>query len=246
MHAQSADIGVNTTNPQLHLPIELRREPTLAEYLPGPNAEAVEAISAMAAGSGEPFLFLFGSPGTGKTHLLQAACLDAAQRGLKTHFIPLGTEGLEPEILENLERSDLVAIDDLEAIAGDANWERTLFAFFNQIRAHGNRLLIAAGSAPDSLPLTLADLRSRLQWGPRYCLIPLNDAECERLLIQSAAHRGMRLSDDVIRHIMHYSARDPSSLMTLIARLDSISLREQRQPTIRLVRSAMLEESPDR
>ncbi|EGV32201.1 DnaA regulatory inactivator Hda [Thiorhodococcus drewsii AZ1] len=243
--AQAVAIGVNTSNQQLHLPIELRREPTLAEYLPGPNAEAVDNIAAMAAGTGEPFLFLFGNQGTGKTHLLQAACLDAAQRGLKANFVPLGTEGLGPGILENLEHSDLVAIDDIEAISGKADWERSLLDFFNQIRAQGHRLLVAARTAPDNLSLELADLSSRLQWGPRYCLAPLNDRQCEELLIRSAEHCGMRLSPDVVRFIMNNSARDPASLVTLIARLDSFSLREQRQPTIPLVRRAMEDDSKE-
>jgi DnaA family protein len=39
---------------------------------------------------------------------------------------------------------------------------------------------------------------------------------------------------------MSHHARDPASLLELLARLDSLSLREQRQPSIPLVRRAML------
>ncbi|WP_245537380.1 DnaA regulatory inactivator Hda [Thiocystis violascens] len=224
---------------QLHLPIEWIREPTLAEYRPGPNAEALALVSTMAAGDGEPFLFLFGNAGTGKTHLLQAACLAATRQGLQTHFVPLGTTGLEPSLFDDLERLDLVAIDDVQAIAGDAIWERALFDLFNRMREQGRHLLTAAKTTPDALPLGLPDLRSRLQWGPRYCLLPLSDADCEQLLIESARRRGMTLNDDQARYIMNYHARDPTSLLALVARLDSLSLREQRQPTIPLIRRAM-------
>ncbi|TCT17982.1 DnaA regulatory inactivator Hda [Thiobaca trueperi] len=226
---------------QLHLALEAVREPSLTEYLSGPNAEAVAAVSALAVGEGEPFLFLFGVAGTGKTHLLQAACLAAAQQGQQAHFVPLGTPELEPVLLDDLERLDLVAVDDVQAIAGDAAWEDALFDLFNRMRERGRRLLAAASAAPDALPLELPDLRSRLQWGPRYCLHPLTEADCEQLLVESAQRRGMQLNRDQVRYIMNYHARDPASLLDLVERLDGLSLREQRQPTIPLIRQALRE-----
>lgn len=230
---------MSASHQQLHLPIEWIREPTLAEFLPGPNAEAVALVSTMAANDGEPFLFLFGNRGTGKTHLLQAACLAATQQGRQTHFVPLGTTGLEPTLFDDLERLDLVAIDDVQVIAGDAVWERALFHLFNRIREQGRRLLTAANASPDALPLGLPDLRSRLQWGPRYCLLPLSDADCEQLLSESARRRGITLNGEQTRYIMNYHARDPASLLDLVARIDTLGLREQRQPTIPLIRRAM-------
>jgi DnaA family protein len=224
---------------QLHLALEAVREPTLTEYLPGPNAEAVAAVSALAVGEGEPFLFLFGVTGAGKTHLLQAACLAAAQQRQQAYFVPLGTPGLAPTLLDDLEQLDLVAIDDVQTIAGDAAWEDALFDLFNRMRERGRRLLAAASAAPDALPLDLPDLRSRLQWGPRYCLHPLSEADCEQLLVESAQRRGMQLNRDQVRYIMNYHARDPASLLDLVERLDGLSLREQRQPTIPLIRQAL-------
>jgi DnaA-homolog protein len=224
---------------QLHLRIELRNEPTLSEYVPGANAEAVAAVSAMASGREEPFLFLFGNTGTGKTHLLQAACLAAAQASRRASFVPLGIEGLEPSLLDDLERQDLVAIDDIQTIAGRTDWEVALFDLFNRMREHGRSLLVAAQTTPDTLPLGLADLRSRLQWGPRYCLQPLDDLGCERLLLDTASRRGLRLGHESVRFIMNHHARDPASLLALLASIDSLSLQEQRQPTIPLIRRAM-------
>ncbi len=224
---------------QLHLPLELVPEPRLEDYLPGPNAEAVGAVTAMAQGSGEPFLLLFGNPGTGKTHLLQAACLAATERGRQSRFVPLDAAELAPTLLDGLEQLDLVAVDAVEAIAGNGAWEHALFDLFNRVREQGHQLLAAATSPPDALPLQLADLRSRLQWGPRYRLLPLSDADCEELLAHAARRRGMQLGPNLARYIMNYHARDPASLLELIARIDALSLREQRQPTIPLIKRAM-------
>lgn len=224
---------------QLALPIERVREPTLGEYLPGPNGEALAAVAASAAGQGEPFLHLFGLPGTGKSHLLQAACRAASEAGRQAHYVPLGRPGLVPEILDGLERLDLVALDDLDGIAGDLHWEHALFDLFNRLREHGRTLLTAATAAADELALGLPDLVSRLQWGPRYRLLPLSEPDCERLLVETARRRGLRLGPEVVRYVMTYHARDPEALVQLAARLDKISLREQRQPTIPMVRQVI-------
>lgn len=221
---------------QLHLPLEFRPEASLEEYLPGDNAEAKAAVTAIARGSGERYLYLLGLPGTGKTHLLQAACLEATRQGRRAHLIPLAVEGLNPSLLDDLERLDLVAIDDLQAVAANAAWEQALFDLFNRIREQGRSLLTAADAAPEDLDLTLPDLRSRLQWGPRYRLKPLTDTDCTELIVRAAARRGMAVGADVVRYIMTYHARDPSSLLDLIARIDRLSLREKRPPTIPLVR----------
>lgn len=236
-----ASTSVSAGYQQLHLPIELTREPTLAEYLPGPNAEAAAAIAAAANGVGEPFVFLFGKTGTGKTHLLQAACLAASPRGRQAYYVPLATPGLEPSVLEDLERQALVAIDDVHQVVGHPHWERALFDLFNRMRECGRCLIMAANASPDSLAVELPDLASRLLWGPRYCLQPLSDEDCARLLTESAARRGLRLGPDVVRFVMNHYPRDPGSLMELVAKVDSLSLREQRQPTIPLVRRAMEE-----
>ncbi|MGQ9660392.1 MAG: DnaA regulatory inactivator Hda [Thermochromatium sp.] len=225
--------------PQLHLPLEQRPDPTLASYRPGPNAEALEAVAAMARGTGEPYLLLFGPAGTGKTHLLQAACQAAVCAGRQAHFVPLGMANLEPMMLEDLERLDLVAIDDLQCIVGDPGWEHALFDLFNRLREQGRSLLVAANTTPNSLSFRRSDLASRLLWGPVYRLLPLSDLDCEQLLREAAQARGMRLTPEVVRFIMNHHPRDPASLLELLARLDSLSLCEQRHPSIPLVRRLM-------
>lgn len=225
---------------QLGLPIERIREPTLEEYLPGPNVEAMAAVAACAAGRGDPFLLLFGHPGTGKSHLLQSACRAAGEGGRQALYVPLGRPGLQPELLDDLERLDLVAVDDLERIAGDPAWEHAVFALFNRLRERGRFLIAAAAAAPEDLGFGLADLVSRLQWGPRYRLLALKESDCERLLAETARRRGLALGPEVVRYIMTFHARDPASLVELVARLDSASLREQRRPTIPMVRQVMV------
>jgi len=119
---------------QLNLPIQLRPEADFTGFVTGPNAEAVAAVTAWTAGKGDDFLYLFGVPGSGKTHLLQAACREATRGDRSAVYLPLGHGALVPSALDNLERWDLVALDDVRAIAGDAAWEHGLFDLYNRLR----------------------------------------------------------------------------------------------------------------
>lgn len=228
---------------QLPLSIEWRTEADFAEYLPGPNAEAVAAVAGWAIGNGHDFLYLFGPSGTGKTHLLQAACRSAIDLAAAAVYLPLGQAGLEPAVLDELERADLVALDDLQSIAGDAQWEYALFALYNRLREAGRRLLISADTPAAEMPVHLPDLRSRLTWGPGYRLRPLAETDCERLLLQSAHRRGLQLGSDAVSYVLRRCPREPRHLLALLDKLDKATLSRKRRPTLPLIRE-LLRSSP--
>lgn len=224
---------------QLPLPIQLRPQADFSSFLTGPNAEAVSAVAAWATGSGEGFLYLFGVPGSGKSHLLQAACRQAVQRKASAVYLPLGHENLAPSVLDNLEQWDLVALDDVQSIAGDNAWESALFDLYNRLRDAGRHLLASADAPASKLPLALADLRSRLGWGPGYRLRPLPEGDCEQLLLDSAKRRGLDLRADAVGYIMRRYPRDAGSLLEVLDRIDRESLRAKRRPTLWLVRQIL-------
>lgn len=227
---------------QLILPVELRPESDFAEYLPGPNAEAHAAIVSWSMGNGERFLYLFGPPGSGRTHLLQAACRAGAGLGRQVVYLPLAHPELAPAVLEDLEQADLVALDDLQAVAGAADWERALFTLYNRLREGRGRLLMAADAPAAELAVGLPDLRSRLRWGPAYRLESLGEADCARLVRDAAARRGLTLRDDGIAYLMRRAPREPAALLALLADLDRLCLQDQRRPTVPMLRR-LLEQS---
>lgn len=59
---------------QLALPISPPPEPTLENFVPGANAELLSRLRALAAGElAESVLYLWGEPGSGRSHLLAAS-----------------------------------------------------------------------------------------------------------------------------------------------------------------------------
>lgn len=211
-----------------------------ATFIAGDNQEVLAQLQDQARGAGEPYLFVHGAAGTGKTHLLQSACRGAVAQGAQAQYLPLTHGGLLPAVLEELDRLDLVALDDLQAVVGDARWEQQLFDLFNRIREQRRRLLVSSDRPIPELPIALPDLQSRLGWGPSYRLRPLDEQHMEQLLIGNALGRGLTLDSETVRYIMQHHTRDTKELISLLDALDHASLMHKKRPSRRLVRDLMM------
>ncbi|HHH38835.1 MAG TPA: DnaA regulatory inactivator Hda [Sedimenticola sp.] len=230
---------------QLPLDIVLRESASLDAFQPGRNREVVAAIRACAEGRGESFLYLWGRPGSGRSHLLQGACRLASEQGLAVAYLPLGQGPDMPgEILAGLGELALVCLDDIHAITGRPAWERGIFHLFNRLRGRDARLLVSADRPPAGLPLTLPDLKSRLGWGLTYQLQPLNDEEKLEAMTAAARRRGMELPAATARYILRRAPRDMGSLLEILSRLDRASLAAQRRLTVPFVAEVLTADQP--
>jgi DnaA family protein len=227
-------------HPQLPLGLTLKESACFASYFPGQNQEAVNSLRASAEGVGETLVYLAGPAGVGKTHLLQAACQQAADAGRTVAYLPLRhLPGLSPAVFEGLERLDLVCLDDVDAVAARADWERGLFDLFNRLRECGGTLLVTAGKRPDKSGIQLADLVSRLCWGVTYVLKPLDEETLFAAVTYRARARGLELPEDTARFLLRRFPRDLPSLCELLDRLDHASLVARRRLTIPFVKAAL-------
>ncbi|MEO7402226.1 MAG: DnaA regulatory inactivator Hda, partial [Burkholderiales bacterium] len=118
---------------QLILALAPAPAPTLASFFPGRNAAALAAVTAfLEPSTRDPFVYLFGAAGSGRTHLLEAVRAAAPDVEIA-------------DDVEQLSESDQIA----------------LFDRYNRTRAAGGRLLAAGDRPPAQLPLR-DDLRTRL------------------------------------------------------------------------------------
>ncbi len=106
-------------NGQYPLNIGLDTGTGFDNFVPGANTQILIELRRASAGEGEPFVYLWGGTGTGKSHLLQAACRRADEQGRRAAYLPLAmvTE-LAPAVLDGLEQMDLVCLDDIHRAAG--------------------------------------------------------------------------------------------------------------------------------
>jgi DnaA family protein len=226
---------------QLPLSMWLRESASFANYYAAANHQAVANLRHAAGADNERFVFLWGAEATGKTHLLQAACNAASARGEGSVYLPLREAAqFAPEILEGLEQMAVVAIDDIDAVAGQRPWETALFDLYNRIRDNGRGSLLLASRYPlAELGLALPDLQSRLAWGLVYQLQPMSDEEKLQAMQQRADSRGFELPDEVAAYLLRHYQRQSTALFQLLERLDQRSLAEQRRLTIPFVKQVI-------
>jgi DnaA family protein len=200
---------------QLPLEISPPPEPGFDNYLAGANAEALASVRALAGGTfAERIVYLWGAPGSGRTHLLRAAARENPQ---------------------------LIVADDVETLHWEA--QQALFVAINTAR-EGRAAVLASGNAPPAQLGLREDLRTRLAWGLVYQLKALTDGEKALHLRAEAGRRGLDLNEEVVGYLLTRAPRDLSSLNYILDRLDRYSLARQRALTIPLVREALAEEEP--
>jgi len=221
------------TQRQLLLQLAPPPAPTLDNFVPGRNGAALQALRDIARGAGaERFVYLWGEPGSGRTHLLLGLAQAAGAR--KALYL----SGAPGKHLQNdaLEDDRLIAVDDVQDLsAGD---QVALFDLYNRARAAGGALVASGDAAPAQLALR-ADLRSRLAWGLAFQLHPLSDAEKTAALREHARGRALELSEEIIAYLLKHARRDMANLIAILDALDRYSLEQKRPVTLPLVRDAL-------
>lgn len=231
---------------QLPLAFQLPDNISLDSFIPGQNEELLHALKQLVQAPAERLLFISGSNYSGKTHLASAACVAASETGLSCAYLPLKEVAkLAPDALQDLHQLDMLALDDVQVIAGKSQWEKALFSLFNQAREHHTRLIFTANCGPGSLPIELADLKSRLSWGVSYKLAPLGDEDKIHLLLQSAEQRGLILKQEVASYILSRYSRDIPGMLDILNQLDQASMTAQRKLTLPFVRHQLQDRRPD-
>ena len=223
------------------LPLGLRwpAHQRFEEFRIGGNGVAVDLLSRVGADATQHALFLAGPIGSGRTHLLIATCAAASTAGRSAQYLPLATLRDADSSIRAFGGSDLLALDDVDTIAGDDKAEHALFDVYNRCRAEGASLLFAASAPPAQLGIGLPDLVSRLSACTQLALKPLAESERRDLLRERAAARGIELDDAVIDWLFAREKRDLASLFAVLERIDSASLAAQRRVTVPFLRQLL-------
>ena len=217
------------------IPLAIGPEParTFENFLPGPNAEALAHL--MAIGAGSPPVYLWGPPGSGKTHLLHAVVHRAGEQGRHATWFNAG----DATPWAPADDRDWLVFDDAHAF--DADQQHAAFALFVDATSRGV-VVLAAGDLP---PVDLGvreDLRTRFGWGHVFALAPLGESEVRAALRREADRRGTFLSDEVMDYLLTRFARDLKHLMDRLDRLDEFSLATKRAITVPLLKQMLAEE----
>lgn len=218
---------------QIPLAIGAGPEQGFDNFMPGLNAGALAHLRGLQPGAAP--VYLWGTAGSGKTHLLKGLtrqCLAQGQRSLW-----FSSRDLTP--WESHEAASLIVLDGCDRF--DAAQQHAAFAVFVDATTRGVAVAAAGRVPPVDLPLR-EDLRTRLGWGHVFALQPLAEAEVRAVLRREADRRGVFLSDEVMDYLLTRFARDLKHLMGLLDGLDQFALANKRAITVPLLKQMLSEE----
>jgi DnaA family protein len=222
---------------QLPLRVRLRDYSRFDSFIAGDNAEACELLARSDADAPR-VVWLWGRAGTGKTHLLQAACASAGERGSAAAYVDLAIAS-SAEVLDGCESLALVCLDAIDAVGADAHWSAAIFRLYTLLHDGTGRLVVASTTPPAAIPFVLPDLRSRLLAASVHQLVELEEPGQCAALQRRAAALGLELTEDAALYLVRRLPRDMHSLFEVLERLDHASLVAQRRLTIPFLREAL-------
>lgn len=231
------------------LPIQFKPllQNTFETFVANDNLEAVAHLRAVCNGSDAiaelKQAYFLGASACGKSHLLQALCHCAKHHQKHVAYLPL-RKVLQhgSEIVDGMEAMDIVCIDDIGVIAGDRQWEESIFNLINRIRSQQGYLLAAGVDSPNHSGFMLPDLSSRLVWGGVYHITPPSDANKAQAIKLRMQHKGDVVSEEVVAWLLAHYSRDMHDLMQAVETLNKASIAQGRRITIPLVRSVLLKQ----
>ena len=206
-----------------------RGYPGFDKFLGTENAELVYVLQH----KHDPFIYVWGEEGAGKSHLLRAWVAQALDAGKKAVYIDAAATPLTEAAFE----AEYLAIDQIEKLGNEE--QALLFAVFNRFRNSGKGfLLLSSEHAPQQLVIR-EDLRTRMAYCLVYEVKPLTDQEKIDALVSMAAARQVTIDPEIFEYLLNHWRRDMDSLMQMLDTLDNYAVTMGKRITLPLLRQLL-------
>jgi chromosomal replication initiator protein len=221
------------------------------------NELAAAAAHAVAEAPGKTYnpLFIYGSTGLGKTHLMQAIAHGVLQRNPATRVLYLGAEQFINEAIESIQgrtmpefrrqyrndKIDIFLVDDVHFLEGKEMTQEEFFHTFNALHEAGKQIVLTSDRPPKDIPGLEARLVSRFEWG-MVADIGQPDLEHRIAILRKKAeqdHLGDTMPDDVLRFIAEHVRTSVRELEGCIIKLLLFASLKHREISIELARDAL-------
>lgn len=158
-------------------------------------------------------LFVFGAPGVGKTHLMQAIgikrkellpqsrVLYVTARLFQSQYTSAERTGKTNEFLNFYQSIDMLIIDDIQDLMDKPKTQNAFFHIFNHLHQNGKQLIMSSDTCPSKLEGMSERLLSRFKWGMTAELSAPDYELRRRALDLKTSQDGIELSEEIAEFI---------------------------------------------
>jgi chromosomal replication initiator protein len=228
------NVGTGEKSPRSWPGLKLHPDYTFDNFVVGPsNRLAHASCVAVSHSPGNTYnpLFIYGSSGLGKTHLLQAVCFEAQRKSDGEVIRFLSCEDFVNRFIRAIEQGNLagfqsqfrtvdtLVIDDVQFLREREQSQEEFFHTFNVLYNNSKQIILSADSPPGKIPSLEERLISRFNWGLVTRIDPPS-YETRVAIVQKKAHlRGLSISDEIAGYIarkVHANIRELEGALTTI------------------------------
>jgi len=227
---------------QLPLKIGLRQEVCFDTYSAEEESVAFKLSQfqkSLADQYSDESFYLFGEAGTGKTHLLQAACRFVTERNRASVYLPLADASLPliADVLNGLEQTPLVCLDDVDAVLGDRDWEGALTNLIMRAKVLGHQVVMSGRDEITSWSIASSEWLQALMSIMPIALKPLTRKQDIVMALQRHALKlGFELPIEVGNYLVKQFSNDLQELLSVLKLLEQASFVEKRRMTLPFVK----------
>ena len=178
-------------------------------------------------------LFLHGGSGLGKTHLIYAICgrirqnhpdyklLYVKGEEFANELILAIRNGTTAEFKEKYRQADLLAVDDIQFIAGKESTQEEFFHTFNSLYECGKQIILTSDRPPKEIKTLEDRLRTRFEWGLLVDVQPPDFETRMAIISRKADSLGLKIPEDVAAFIAGKLKDNIRQLEGVVKRLDA-------------------------
>jgi len=215
VHFSVAGRPTSPRKPAAEPPFKLHPDYSFDNFVVGPcNRLAHASCVAVSHALGTTYnpLFLYGSVGLGKTHLLHAICHEVIRgnsaaaiqflscESFMNRFISAIEQGTVADFQRQLRSVDLLIIDDIQFLREREQSQEEFFHTFNALYNNHKQIILTADSSPSDLSVE-DRLISRFKWGLVARLDPPGYETRVAIVQKKAGLRGLPISDEIAQFI---------------------------------------------
>ena len=196
-------------------------------------------------------LFVFGTTGVGKTHLLQAIGIKLKESNPRMRVLYVSSRVFESQYTTAVQQKkindfinfyqsiDVLLLDDIQFFAGKPGTQNTFFHIFNHLHQHQRQLVMSSDCRPSDLDGMEPRLISRFKWGMTVELEKPDFELRRKFLAMRAAQDGLNINDEVLDYIANNVCESVRELEGVMVSLLAHATMLDQDITIDLARSVI-------